>query len=153
MKRKANQHNAFMHDIKHLYAIFIGQQGLPTDSYRDFLLHLAKRIPCMTWEERDHTIRLLTRWEEEALTGIMTIHPTDPQYKPYHALLQAVFKKIPFEHADGSLDLANTTIVGILQEKDCAYGTLCKRVNPIHIQLFHHNVSDGKFDEHSIATQ
>lgn len=130
---------------KELHDRFLNDKtGLPTEDYKSFLERIVNRLETMTNEERISITRTLMRWEENGLqygmTGIISIHPTDPFYLHYAQLLQAIFgDNHAFKRADRSIDLANSTIVLMISEmnRGCRYGNACKRQNPLHRELMH----------------
>ena len=111
--------------------------GLPTPTYRAFLLGIVQRFREFTPAERQQIRRTLMHWEEEALTGIMYVGPSDPEFASYQALVRAVFDGHPFQRGEG-LDLANSTVVHLIAEveKGCSY-VRCMRRNPLHRELMH----------------
>ena len=116
---------------------FMNTAGLPTPAYRTFLVEIIKEFRTFTPAERQQIRDTLMHWEEEALTGIMHVGPSDPVFATYDALLKAVFTKVPFQRGDG-LDLANSTVVHLIAEveKGCSYAP-CYRKNPLHRELMH----------------
>ena len=123
-----------------LYYTFL-RGGLPTDAYKEFLVRVLERFNTFTPPQLQNISNCLMRFEEESLTGIMKIQPNEAVYSNYQSLLQAVFgDKFPFQNPDGSIDLANSTIVITISEiqKGCSYGQGCTRRNPLHRQLMHH---------------
>jgi len=114
--------------------------GIPTKQYRKLLIRILERFETFTRIELHRISVWLFSWEEESLTGIIKIKPTDPIYEKYTLILRAIFgDPIPFQNQNGELDLANSTIVIAISEieKPCPYGKDCRRVNPLHKQWRH----------------
>ena len=65
-----------------------------------------------------HQIRqTLMHWEEEALTGIIRVTRRERDALPYIDLIHRVWGSVPpFQHSDGSMDLANSTLVLTINE-------------------------------------
>lgn len=131
---------------KSLRGSFI-QNKLPTDEYKTFLLRIVERIPSFTSDENDKIYRFLFLWEQEALTGMMLVHPGEPLYDMYHDISQAIFgdNKIPGIKADGSMEISNTNVtIMIFTIRDgCQYHP-CKRKNPLHKLLMHEKKEGGR---------
>ena len=127
-------------DYKTRYYRILLNSGMPTKSYKELLVRIIDRFLSFTPEQLQHISTWLFFWEEESLTGIMKVENGEIIYPKYENLLRAVFgDPLPFSRPDGSIDLANSTIVLTISEisKPCQYGSECKRKNPIHQRLFH----------------
>lgn len=131
---------------KTLRGVFL-KKGMPTDEYKQFLLYIVERIPSLTLEQNDKIYRFLFLWEQEALTGMMYVHPGEPMYDMYYNILQAIFgdQHIPGIDASGTIEISNTNVYIIIDgiKKGCTYHP-CKRKNPLHIKLMHSKKDGGK---------
>jgi hypothetical protein len=125
------------------YDTFIQQySGLPTKMYKKLLIRILERFTTFTREQLKRISVWLFLWEEESLTGIMKVMPTDAIYGSYVEILKAIFgDPIPFQNQNGDLDLANSTIVLAINEsmKPCPYGNHCYRIvkNKLHAKWRH----------------
>jgi len=128
-----------------LYGTFL-RVGLPTSEYKGMLVRILERMNECNHDQLRMIRLFLFNWEEESLTGIMKVMPNESIYPKYKAILQAVFgNNHPFSNKDGSLDLANSTIVITISEieKGCSYGMGCTRANPLH-KSFMHSIAGGR---------
>lgn len=128
LKYKREKYETFIHG------------GLPEEPYEKLLIRILERFTTFTREQLQRISLWLTIWEENALTGIMKVMPTDAIYKEYDHILQAVFgDPIPYKYPNRVLDLANSTIVLTINEimKPCQYGDQCTRKNPLHKKWRH----------------
>ena len=129
---------------------------LPTEEYKTFLLHIVERIPSFTLDENDKIYRFLFLWEQEALTGMMVVHPGEPMYDMYYRTSQAIFgdNKIPGMSADGSMEISNTNVtIMVFTIRDGCQFQPCKRKNPLHRLLMHKKKEGGKRSKRSIRKQ
>lgn len=118
------------------------ERGDTTSDYKNLLIRILERFTTFTREQLQRISLWLFCWEEHALTGIMKVEPTEPIYNSYVELLEKAFgNPIKYKDKNGHLDLANSTIVLIINEivKPCQYGNSCYRIksNPLHAKWKH----------------
>ena len=122
------------------YETFV-RGGIPTKIYKKLLIRILERFTTFTRKQLQRISIWLFLWEEESLTGIMKVMPTDAIYGSYVEILKAIFgDPIPFQNQNGDLDLANSTIVLAINEsmKPCPYGNRCYRKdNLLHVKWRH----------------
>jgi len=134
----------------------------PTDAYKRFIWGLLNNIienillgtSLYDMEMMSKVHSFLTTWEEDGYPGIIVINKNgiDKQiYSKYYAILLMLYESKGkrgdeklidpsiFVNGDGSLNLGNTPVMGILRDMicGCKRGTECSRGNKDHLTLLH----------------